>query len=90
MPISQSISGRDHSPYGFSIWLAGGGIKGGQVIGATDEFGYRPAVEPHSINDLHATVLHKLGLDHTQLTYLHNGRMHRLTDVAGEVIPQLA
>ena len=90
MPISQSISGRDHSPYGFSIWLAGGGIKGGQVIGATDEFGYRPAVEPHSINDLHATVLHKLGLDHTQLTYFHNGRMQRLTDVAGEVIPQLA
>jgi len=90
MPISQSVSGRDHSPAGFSIWLAGGGIKGGQVIGATDEFGYRAAVEPHSINDLHATILHKLGLDHTQLTYLHNGRMHRLTDVSGDVIPQLA
>jgi len=90
MPISQSVSGRDHSPYGFSVWLAGGGVKGGQVIGATDEFGYRAAVEPHPINDLHATLLHKLGLDHTQLTYFHNGRMHRLTDVAGEVIPQLA
>jgi hypothetical protein len=90
MPISQAVSGRDHSPYGFSIWLAGGGIKGGQVIGATDEFGYRAVVDPHPINDLHATVLHKLGLDHTQLTYFHNGRMHRLTDVAGEVIPQLA
>jgi len=90
MPISQSVSGRDHSPYGFSVWLAGGGVKGGQVIGATDEFGYRAAVEPHPINDLHATILHKLGLDHTQLTYFHNGRMHRLTDVAGEVIPQLA
>jgi hypothetical protein len=89
MPISQSVSGRDHSPAGFSVWLAGGGIKGGQVIGATDEFGYRAAVEPHPINDLHATVLHKLGLDHTQLTFFHNGRMQRLTDVAGEVIPQL-
>jgi uncharacterized protein DUF1501 len=90
MPISQSVSGRDHSPAGFSVWLAGGGIKGGQVIGATDEFGYRATVEPHPINDLHATVLHKLGLDHTQLTFFHNGRMQRLTDVAGEVIPQLA
>jgi hypothetical protein len=90
MPISQSVSGRDHNPGGFSIWLAGGGVKGGQVIGGTDEFGYHAVVEPHSINDLHATILHKLGLDHTQLTYFHNGRMHRLTDVSGEVIPQLA
>lgn len=90
MPISQSLSGRDHSPYGFSVWLAGGGVKGGQVIGDTDEFGYRAVVDPHSVNDLHATILHKLGLDHTQLTYFHNGRMHRLTDVAGDVIPQLA
>ncbi len=86
LPISQSISGRDHSPYGFSVWFAGGGVKGGQVIGATDDFGYRAAVDPHSINDFHATILHLLGLDHTQLTYLHNGRMHRLTDVAGDVI----
>jgi hypothetical protein len=90
MPISQSVSGRDHNPAGFSVWLAGGGVKGGQVIGGTDEFGYHAVVEPHSINDLHATILHKLGLDHSQLTYFHNGRMHRLTDVSGEVIPQLA
>jgi hypothetical protein len=90
LPISQSVSGRDHSPYGFSAWLAGGGVRGGQVIGATDDFGYRAAVDPHSINDLHATILHLLGLDHTQLTFFHNGRMHRLTDVAGEVIPQIA
>jgi Protein of unknown function (DUF1501) len=89
MPISQSVSGRDHSPYGFSVWLAGAGIKGGQVIGATDEFGYRAIGAPHSVNDLHATILHLLGLDHAQLTYFHNGRMHRLTDVAGEVIPQI-
>ncbi len=90
MPISQSVSGRDHSPYGFSVWLAGGGVKGGQVIGATDEFGYRALVDPHSVNDLHATILHLMGLDHTQLTYFHNGRMHRLTDVAGEVMPQIS
>ena len=90
MPISQSVSGRDHSPYGFSVWLAGGGAKGGQVIGATDEFGYRAAVEPLPINDSHATILHKLGLDHTQLTCFHNGGLHRLTNVAGEVIRHLA
>jgi hypothetical protein len=90
LPISQSVSGRDHSPYGFTVWMAGGGVKGGQVIGATDEFGYRATVEPHPINDLHATILHLLGLDHTQLTYFHNGRMHRLTDVAGEIIRQVA
>src|SRR5262249_35988072 len=63
LPISQSISGRDHSPKGFSIWMAGGGIKGGRVIGATDAFGYQAAVEPHSINDMHATILYALGLD---------------------------
>jgi uncharacterized protein DUF1501 len=90
LPISQSVKGRDHSPYGFSAWLAGGGVKGGQVIGATDEFGYKAMEQPHSVNDLHATILHLLGLEHTQLTYFHNGRMHRLTDTSGEVIPQLA
>jgi Protein of unknown function (DUF1501) len=86
LPISQSIRGRDHGPKGFSVWMAGGGIKGGQVIGATDEFGYQAAVEPHSVNDLHATILHMLGLDHTKLTYFYNGRPQRLTDVSGEVI----
>lgn len=86
LPISQSISGRDHNPKGFTVWLAGGGCKGGSVVGETDEFGYAAAVEPHTINDLHATILHLLGLDHTQLTYVHNGRRHRLTDVSGDVI----
>jgi hypothetical protein len=86
LPISQSIRGRDHGPKGFSVWMAGGGIKGGQVIGATDEFGYQAAVEPHSVNDLHATILQMLGLDHTKLTYFYNGRPQRLTDVSGEVI----
>ena len=65
-------------------------MKVGQVIGATDEFGYRATIEPHSVNDLHATVLHHLGLDHTQLTFFQYGRMHRLTDVSGDVIPQLS
>jgi len=86
LPISQSIRGRDHSPKGFSIWMAGGGVKGGRIVGATDEFGYKAVVDPHSVNDMHATVLHTLGLDHTRLTYLHNGRNFRLTDVSGEVI----
>jgi hypothetical protein len=86
LPISQSINGRDHNPKGFTVWLAGGGAKGGTVVGATDEFGYAAAVEPHTINDLHATILHLLGLDHTRLTYTHNGRPHRLTDVSGDVI----
>ena len=82
--------GRDHWPRANSMLWAGGGITGGQVIGATDDFGYRATVDPHPINDLHATILHMLGLEHTRLTYFHNGRMHRLTDVAGEVIPQLS
>ncbi|MBC8356225.1 MAG: DUF1501 domain-containing protein [Planctomycetes bacterium] len=73
--------GRDHHPYGFSIWLAGGGIKGGQAYGATDDFGYRSIVNRTKTADLHATILHLLGLDHEHLTYSHNGRDERLTDV---------
>jgi hypothetical protein len=86
LPISQSVRGRDHGPKGFSIWMAGGGVKGGRIIGGTDDFGYQATIEPHSINDLHATILHLMGLDHTRLTYFHNGRSQRLTDVSGEVI----
>jgi len=86
LPVSQSISGRDHNPKGFTVWLAGGGAKGGAVVGATDEFGYAASQEPHTINDLHATILHLLGMDHTRLTYVHNGRPFRLTDVSGDVI----
>ncbi len=86
LPISQSIDGRDHSPYGFSCWMAGGGVRGGQVIGVTDDFGYKPVDEAYSVHDFHATILHLLGLDHTRLTFLHNGRDFRLTDVAGEII----
>ena len=69
MPISQKMNGRDHNPYGFSVWLAGGGIKGGTIVGATDEFGYAAVEDKKSINDLHATVLHQLGLNHEKLTF---------------------
>jgi hypothetical protein len=89
MPISQRGVGRDHNPGAMSIWMAGAGIQGGQVIGATDEFGYRAVEQPVTYHDVHATILHLLGLDHEQLTYLFNGRDMRLTDVYGELIPQL-
>jgi uncharacterized protein (DUF1501 family) len=77
-------AGRDHNPYGFTTWLAGGGVRGGQAIGATDEFGFRAALDRVHVNDLHATVLRLLGLDHLKLTYLFQGRHQRLTDVGGD------
>jgi hypothetical protein len=77
-------AGRDHNPYGFTTWLAGGGVKGGQVIGATDEFGFRAVENRVHINDLHATILGLLGLDHRKLTFLFQGRDQRLTDVGGD------
>ncbi|MDZ4782377.1 MAG: DUF1501 domain-containing protein [Planctomycetia bacterium] len=86
MPVSQGGSGRDHNPRGFLVWMAGAGIKGGVSYGETDEIGYRAAVNPVTVHDLHATMLHLLGLDHKRLTYLHNGRRYRLTDVAGELL----
>ncbi|MEP7362797.1 MAG: DUF1501 domain-containing protein [Acidobacteriota bacterium] len=86
MPISQRMDGRDHNPYGFTIWLAGGGIKGGTAVGTTDEFGYRAEEDKKSVNDVHATMLHLLGMDHERLTYPFNGRQMRLTDVSGQVI----
>jgi uncharacterized protein (DUF1501 family) len=88
-PMSQGGKGRDHNPYGYTMWLAGGGVKGGQAVGGTDEFGLRAAHDRISVNDFHATILHLLGLDHEKLTYLHNGRDERLTDVAGRVIEQV-
>ncbi len=75
--------GRDHNPYGFTLWMAGGGVKGGKVIGSTDELGLRAAEDPVHLNDLHASILALLGLDHTRLTYRHLGRDFRLTDVGG-------
>ncbi len=82
----KSKLGRDHNHYGFSVWLAGGGVKGGTVYGATDEFGFKAVENRASVHDLHATMLHLLGFDHEQLTYRHAGRDFRLTDVFGNVI----
>jgi hypothetical protein len=86
MPVSQGADGRDHNPHGFIAWMAGAGIKGGVSYGESDEIGYRAAVDRVSVHDLHATMLHLMGLDHERLTYFHNGRSFRLTDVAGQVI----
>ena len=86
MPTHQGSSGRDHNPRGFSMFLAGGGTRGGMTYGATDEFGYAAVENPVSIPDLHATCLHLLGYDHTKLTFHHRGRDMRLTDVSGRVI----
>lgn len=85
----KSKAGRDHDHYGFSVWLAGGGIKGGQAYGATDEFGFRAVENPVSVHDLHATMLHLLGFDHERLTYRYAGRDFRLTDVSGNVVRPL-
>jgi uncharacterized protein (DUF1501 family) len=82
----KSQLGRDHNPYGFSVWLAGGGVRGGTVHGATDDFGFKAVGQPTTVHDLHATILHLLGFDHERLTYRYAGRDFRLTDVAGKVI----
>jgi Protein of unknown function (DUF1501) len=84
-PTSQSNNGRDHNPHGFTMWMAGGGVKGGFAYGATDDYGYYAQENKLHIHDLHATILHLLGLDHEQLTYRYAGRDFRLTDVAGHV-----
>jgi hypothetical protein len=84
-PVSESGNGRDHNPYGYSMWMAGGGVKPGFVYGATDEIGYHAVEDRMHIHDFHATVLHLLGLDHEKLTYRYSGRDFRLTDVAGVV-----
>jgi hypothetical protein len=83
-PVVQGNAGRDHSPYGFSVWMAGGGIRGGKVIGATDDFGFRAVEDKVHVHDLHATMLSLLGLDHNKLTYSFLGREQRLTDVGGK------
>jgi len=89
MPISEAGNGRDHNNQGFLTWMAGGGVKGGISYGETDEIGYKIAEKPVSVHDLHASILDLLGVDHKQLTYLHNGRRYRLTDVAGNSIKQI-
>ena len=82
------VSGRDHHPFAFSVWMAGGGVRGGQVIGETDELGWNVTRDPVHVNDFHATILHLFGLDHERLTYRYQGRDFRLTDVAGKVVTQ--
>ncbi len=83
------MPGRDHHIEGYTMWLAGGGIKGGQTVGKTDEIGYYTVEDQVHVHDLQATVLHLLGLDHLKLTYRTQGRDFRLTDVAGNVVPKL-
>jgi hypothetical protein len=89
MPVSQGANGRDHNPKGFLVWMAGAGIQGGATHGETDEIGYRASVDPVTVHDLHATMLHLLGIDHKRLTYMHNGRRYRLTDVAGNLLTRI-
>ena len=89
LPMSQSGNGRDHNPHGFTMWFAGGGVKGGQAIGETDEFGLRGLGERYHMRDFHATLLHAMGLDQHKLWYLHNGRQEKLTDFGGRVISQV-
>jgi uncharacterized protein (DUF1501 family) len=90
-PVAElpGLSGRDHNHYGFSVWLAGGGVKGGIAHGATDELGFRAVEKKVHVHDLHATILHLMGLDHEKLTYRYAGRDFRLTDVHGTVVKDL-
>jgi arylsulfatase A-like enzyme len=88
-PVAQKGDGRDHHPYGFTMWLAGGGVKGGHVHGATDEFGWYAVEDKVHVHDLHSTVLHLMGIDHERLTYRYAGRDYRLTDVSGNIIKKI-
>src|SRR5262245_30382131 len=88
-PVAQKGDGRDHHPFGFTMWLAGGGVKGGMVHGATDEFGWYSVQDKVHVHDLHATILHLLGIDHEKLTYRYSGRDYRLTDVHGNVVTKI-
>jgi uncharacterized protein (DUF1501 family) len=88
-PFAQGGKGRDHNEYGFSLWMAGGGIKPGVTYGATDDWGYKAVDNPLQIHDLHATMLHLLGIDHEELTYRFSGRDIRLTDVHGKIIEDI-
>ena len=88
-PFGQGGNGRDHNEFGFSLWMAGAGVKPGIVYGATDQWGYKAVENPLEIYDLHATILHLLGIDHKKLTYRFGGRDIRLTDVHGRVVQEL-
>ncbi len=89
VPMSEQGKGRDRNPWGYSVCLAGAGVRGGFAYGATDPFGLRAVENKVHVHDLHATILHLLGMDHEELTYLHNGRYERLTDVAGRVVTEI-
>ena len=91
LPVAQTATkpGRDHNPHALTCWLAGGGVRGGISYGETDEIGYKAALNRVHVNDLHATILHLLGMDHKQLTYKYNGRRFRLTDVAGRILSEI-
>ena len=91
MPFSEgkNAPGRNHNPYGFSMWLAGGGVKGGITYGETDDLGFEAATDRVHLHDLHATILHAMGIDHERLTYFHQGREESLTDVAGNVVQEV-
>jgi uncharacterized protein (DUF1501 family) len=88
-PTAQGNDGRDHNPHAFSMWLAGGGVKGGMTYGATDDWGYYAVENKVHIHDLHATLLALLGMEHTKLTYRYAGRDFRLTDVAGNIVKDI-
>jgi uncharacterized protein (DUF1501 family) len=88
-PFAQGSDGRDHNPFGFSLWMCGGGVRGGVTYGATDEYGYKAIENKVEIHDLHATMLHLLGVDHERLTFRWSGRDMRLTDVKGKVIREI-
>ena len=88
-PTSEGQKGRDHDHYGFTVWMAGGGVKGGFSYGATDEFGLSAVENRVHVHDLHATILHLMGLDHEKLTYRYSGRDYRLTDVHGRVVKEI-
>jgi arylsulfatase A-like enzyme len=88
-PASEGALGRDHNNHGFSVWLAGGGVKGGMAFGATDEFGFAAVENKMHVHDLHATMLHLMGIDHEKLTYRYSGRDFRLTDVSGRVVKEI-
>jgi uncharacterized protein (DUF1501 family) len=88
-PEAQNGRGRDHHNLGFTMWLAGGGIRGGRVVGATDAIGLKAVERPYHFRDIHTTILHQLGLDQDELSYQHLGRRERLTDVHGHVISEI-
>jgi arylsulfatase A-like enzyme len=88
-PFAEGDNGRDHNPQGFTMWMAGGGVRGGMAFGETDEYGHRATIDKVHVHDLHATILHLLGLDHEKLTYRYNGRDFRLTDVSGNAVTKI-